>query len=1346
MRNLKRVFSLFLACVMMLGILPTGVLAAPMRAAAGGGGGGGGGTGGSMPETITISKTAPIKEGQYNFYNNVIGAANSSYLNNFNVAVNGQSVTAFCGDHARYLGKGCREKGDVYKKHSTFTSAENSAYMWLDYYYDMEFRSKEFEAAHPDMSEDELKAEAYRIWGANNEEGPFPWLCEYERDIIETWVQVIVWILVNNPTAFDQVVNYDTPEGKKQLEAVAHERMNCLKWLGQNTTSVPDWAAAQGAQNGFDVSYLLCKNTVDAWKNHEYERYTYYVYELHDKKCTTNKPHQPIIVAQPRGKTVNDPGEGWVKIRKVDEDGNPLAGAQFGVYADASCNVQLPGGTITTGADGWGYFQVTTRMALLEKGGSLTLYAKETQAPPKPSGGKYKLNGGIYNAECKDGSTQETAAPFNGGQPIVDRAGDDDTTTGDDDTILRKVDAVDGSGVGPATFHFEGTEYDPEKPGPVAPKDGDYTTLNDGTLELQWWNPAGENYCPPGTYSVREKIPPEGYKLSDQVEELTLWLEDDGQGGQIPRHSGPLVFQNYKKPTVELIKVDDAANRLPGAVFDIYRDGQKIGTETTDETGTIRLVDVPDGYYSFYEVSAPAGYFLPFKRNYSLDVRAENAPEGYTYKLTAVNYRYTTILIQKQSRGTEEPVAGAVMEVMIDGELLGRYTTGASGTIEITYEEYGEFLHNHGLENKESWTVSVREVVAPEGYLIDDDNWQTAELHQGELLKPFVFTDTKYPEVWVRKVDRESKLPLAGASFKILIDGVDIGGPFVTDETGWVKITYEDYKNFLQDFNDPVPYNGWGVTVTEVNTPEFYNKDKQTDSGDYTKTGTLGPQASKITFEFEDTHYRDLLVKKKDSETGWPLKGAKFLLESVKLEETGQNNGGTWRQELETDENGEALFKNVPNGTYRLLETQAPQGYTKSDEVKTVVVTSDSQRVIEFEWENSPKSGFRILKVDAVTGEPIAGVRFRIRQLAPLTGVDIEATTDENGVIVREDLTAGTYEVTELDAPEPYRDHIDRNPRTIEIKDMHDAVPITITNQADGMLYILKLDGVTGEPLAGAYFTLETAGGTFVANVGPTGPNGYASYSPLLPGGSYVVKEIRAPEGHEIDPTPQVFQVPEDASGFVKSLIFDNMPWANLWLRKVDAQTGLGLEGAVFKITKGDGTVVKQNAITDQGGYIKVNGLEAGTYIATETRAPEGYTLDPTPHTIVLRQDDTEVVIIKNAKPGGLAIRKVDAATGDPLKGASFQLYDINDKPLGQPVVTGEDGYARWSDLPKGQYMVEEVAAPEGYVRDEHRRKIEVKDFEVTQYTWTNTQNATISIYKRDGETLLPLGGAWFEV
>lgn len=437
--------------------------------------------------------------------------------------------------------------------------------------------------------------------------------------------------------------------------------------------------------------------------------------------------------------------------------------------------------------------------------------------------------------------------------------------------------------------------------------------------------PTDPNYIPPGTYTVTEKVAPDGYNLSDEVQTITFWIDIDNAGNKTPRHSGPLVFKNYHKPEIHLKKVDESGEPLPGAIFDIFRDGQKIGSETTDNNGEIVLLDVQDGYYEFVETSAPAGFFMPFNRSESVYVDSSQAPDGYVYNLTKKNYHRTTILIEKYVAGSEETLPGAVFEVMIDGELLGRYTTGPSGRIEITPEEYGEFLNDHGLAAKESWTVSVREVVGPEGYLLDDDDWQTAELHQGELLKPFVFTDTKYPEVWVRKVDRETKEPLAGASFKVLIDGVDIGGPFVTDATGWVKITYADYKNFLQDFNDPVPGHGWGVTVTEVNMPEFYNKDKQTDSGDYTKTSTLGPQASKIEFEFEDTHYRDLLVKKKDSQTGWPLKGAKFLLESVKLEDTGQNNGGTWRRELETA--GGTFVANIgptgPNGYARWSDLPA---------------------------------------------------------------------------------------------------------------------------------------------------------------------------------------------------------------------------------------------------------------------------------------------------------------------------------------------------------------------------------------------------------------------------------------
>ena len=66
----------------------------------------------------------------------------------------------------------------------------------------------------------------------------------------------------------------------------------------------------------------------------------------------------------------------------------------------------------------------------------------------------------------------------------------------------------------------------------------------------------------------------------------------------------------------------------------------------------------------------------------------------------------------------------------------------------------------------------------------------------------------------------------------------------------------------------------WTITVTELEPPQFYNKDKQQTSGDYTQTQQLKHGQSLSVFEFKDTHYRDIKVYKRDSETNWLLKGA----------------------------------------------------------------------------------------------------------------------------------------------------------------------------------------------------------------------------------------------------------------------------------------------------------------------------------------------------------------------------------------------------------------------------------------------------------------------------------------
>lgn len=1039
--------------------------------------------------------------------------------------------------------------------------------------------------------------------------------------------------------------------------------------------------------------------------------------------------------------------------------------------------------------------------------------------------------------------------------------------------------------------------------GPGAANDGyykeDWKTDDNGLLHLQWTDPKGENYIPPGTYKVTEKTPPPGYDHTDESRYIVL--NADGS------FSGKLVFKNNKLRSLQIKKVSMDNKPLAGAQFDILHDGKLVQSCTTGDDGTFTYSGaggdgIPDGLYTVVETAPPPGYLLPFDNSQSVYISAKDLTNDETVVLTFKNYEDTIIRIQKFKEGTKLGLEGATFEVMIEGEILGQFKSGPGGIIDITPETYGAFLQKNGWTNRTSWTVAVREVTPPDGYLLSDDQWQIAELHQGEILKEFVFedipypsieiykrdinhpetmlpgatfevmvdghgigdfttdkdgkitisyesykrflgdegtddgyTDKKlfdisvreirapegylindgdwkvkplyrsqsplvfefddmaYPEIWVRKSDSEDhEKHLAGTEFSMEIDGIEGAHlQFTTTEEdvknndGWHKITYEEFERFLQDVGGKeVDWRGYTISVTELHPTQFYNRDPQLGSPagkDFTLTGQLGPNQSVIKFDFYDTHYRSLKVTKIDSETGWELKGAEFTLKCVSLEDTTLNNSqasGGWdagvsRQGL-TNAEGYYVFENLPNGIYELTETHPPQGYhsiddtdstlrgywtdTKKSGTRTIEITSASgsdgqpgvqNRVIEYTYANQPKSGLKILKQDGVNREPIESARFRITPLAPLEMEPFERETDANGVIVIEsDLTNGTYMVEEIYVPEPY--NLDKTPQYVEIDGQHDAYSIVFNNYADGYVYVRKLDNITGLPCAGAEFEITTADGKKVDQVRITDSSGYVKFGPLKPGESYIVTETKAPPGHDITtPNWQSFTVPANTSGWVKELIFKDDPLANLWLRKIDAETGKGLQGAEFKITDAAGKIVKNNLVTDNEGYIKVNGLEKGHYTATEITAPIGYMLpegkDADTH-IYLEYGKTETILVKNTKPGGLIIRKTDAGTREALAGAVFQLYDINDTPIGAPVKTGADGYARWADLEPGQYQVEEIEAPSGYARTTERRKFEVKKFTATEYEWVNAEEATITIYKRDGETQLPLAGAEFEI
>lgn len=1273
----KRIMTLFLAFIMMLGLLPISQFVEPAYAAE---------SSGEAPSTISMNYWELKSSYQSK---NLVPAKTIPRTFIFDV---GDGVApGFCADHSKDINL---RKGETWQSPVPIEETDYAIAIpliaWYNYGW---YLSRQIDDTYgTSKTEAEKDAIALEMSG-----GLSDYWSEFERIVATGIPQAAIWLIGNG-----KLTDLNNPD---QVRMVAEERNATVTAM-----------ISRPASESVDEVIRWINGMVNSYAEGKFGTWHIYLYQ----PAASGK--QPIVTSVPDTPTPEG-WKGWIKLKKTDLSGNNLSGATFGVYSDANCQVRV--GEFTTTEDEWTYYEISR----MDKA-SQTFYLKETSAPPG-----YTVNSQVYDVAVSstNNSTKETAAAVNGGAPI--KNGNSEMPP---EGVVNKVDP-DGNGVGPATFHFVSLTNGVET---------DRVTDENGTLELQWTDPTGENYIEPGEYTVTEKIAPPGYELSTEAQNLRLWIEEI-DGVPTPMSSGPITFENKPLHSIIIQKVDESGQGLPGAVFDVYFNGAKVDSVTTGADGTFTYAGtdgngLQSGNWGFMEVKAPDGYLLPYNKYQEITIDASN-DDVRVHQLTFVNYTYPEIVIQKVSAGEEQPLAGAVFEVMIDGTNLGTFgPTGPDGTIIINHDVYGKFLTN---DKQDTWTVQVREVEAPAGYLLDSTDWQTAEISRGTKLAPFVFTDTKYPEIVIRKSDRETEEMLPGTTFEISIDaGASFSLTKQTDENGEIWITYEDYEEFIGDI---VWDRGWTVTVTETIMPEFYNKDKQEESGDWTVTKQLLPGQSLLEFDFTDTHYRDLLVRKYDSTNSWLLQGAEFRLESISLDDP--STGSTISRNGKTDENGELLFQNLPNGTYKLTEVTPPTGYDLPDPHEwEIVVTSYSDRVIEFDVQNHPREGLTITKHDAITNKPLEGVEFEIRYLGDgnettdTTHEPRTYLTDENGVIHIPDIVPGMYEIREVSVPDGYV--LDPEPRIIEVVNNHDTVLVPFTNFQDTQLIILKKDNQTGEPLAGARFTITTAGGSAINANLVTGPNGYATLNGLEPG-SYVVREVEAPDGHLIDSTPQTFEIRVGQTEPV-FLVFGNDGETTLYIRKEDEQTRLPLADAVFELRKADGEIVERRLVTGPDGLASIDGLEPGDYIVKEIEAPPGYLLAEDPEQIVnLEAGETETVLFRNNKPGGIAILKQDAISGLPLEGAVFEVTNQDGSPVDPThaqYTTGKDGYIRVPNLDEGYYFVQEVKAPEGYLLDSTKHQVYVKDFNVTLLELKNYEQASFVIEKVDAQSKIPLAGAEF--
>ncbi len=368
-------------------------------------------------------------------------------------------------------------------------------------------------------------------------------------------------------------------------------------------------------------------------------------------------------------------------------------------------------------------------------------------------------------------------------------------------------------------------------------------------------------------------------------------------------------------------------------------------------------------------------------------------------------------------------------------------------------------------------------------------------------------------------------------------------------------------------------------------------------------------------------------IKKVDSNNdNKKLEGAKFKIEDSKGKIVG---------ELVTNEEGEAISKDLPIGNYTLVEKEAPKGYELLKDNITVKIEKDA--VVEIKIGNKklpdPMGKMKLVKVDiSDKNKKLAGAKFKIEDSkGKIVG---ELVTNEEGEAISKDLPIGNYTVVEVEAPKGYellKDNITvkiEKDAVVEIKIGNKKLPDPM-----GKMKLVKVDiSDKNKKLAGAKFKIEDSKGKIVGEL-VTNEEGEA-ISKDLPIGNYTVVEIEAPKGYELLKDKIAVKIEKDT---VVEIKIGNKklpdPTGQFEIEKVDdMDSELKLKGAVFQVLDKEGKEVSR-LITDEKGKVISNQLAIGKYTIKEIKAPNGYMLLRDSIEIEITEAvKTQKITVKNAK------------------------------------------------------------------------------------------------------------------
>lgn len=974
-----------------------------------------------------------------------------------------------------------------------------------------------------------------------------------------------------------------------------------------------------------------------------------------------------------------------IRIRKVDTAGNGLANVTFGLYKD-NAKVEEK----VTDANGYAEFkQLPFGDYTIKEEAPLAGYAKIDTTY------SFTINGNWVNSA-------DVACEFTNQENKVELS-----------KLGPNGEAVPGVTI--AVSNSTGVYYTG-------------TTNSEGKIVF--------SKIPAGNYTFKEIASVGGYALNPTEYSFSV-----SEYGVV---SGTVTMTD-EFTSIRIRKVDENNAGLSGVVFGLYKDGAKVGEQTTNGDGIATFTQFAFGKYTVKEEQAPEGYAkTDAYYEFTADAGWQNSADiAYTFVNSSI-----TVELSKKDGSTGRFVPGATFNVYkSDDTLFATGVTNNEGKIVLEHVPVGSYY--------------FIETGAPEGYALNDVKNEFAVDQYGNVTGT-THVSNELNIVRIRKVDGEDN-GLANVRFGLYKDGSKVEEK-ATDSNGYAVFTGLAFGNYAIKEEAPCPGYGktdytyefsvtatWknadnnGVLARFVNAPNvvtLYKRDSATSdvlanatfeikdasgavyatattgidgkivlnkipAGNYTFRETAAPSGYElndqvysfsvddygtVTGTLEISNKINKIAVLKVDENNAPLAGAEFGLYS----------NGNLVENKRSGDDGIVEFSNMAPGQYTIKEIRQPAGYVLVKDEFNFTVTAQYKNPAEpyqFTFVNLKT----VVIIDKVNedDEALAGAEFAIER----SNSDFKElhTTDENGQIILTGYVPGEYTYYETSAPEGYALNTARFTFNIAEDGTLTKVPEKVVNKKN-IFTMLKIS-VDQRPLANAEFNLEGNNGTVLTAV--SDENGMITFSGM-PYGEYTLRETKPTPGFhtaefEFRNDPQY--APEEIKITVNgTYLNEDHPYGTIInyenvakLRKVrDDDPEQAIAGAKFIVTDNLGTVVFEGS-TDENGEIVLTQIVPGIYSVQETEPAPGYVLDPTIHNFAV-SDDGEVTgeLVYTNRETEVILKKVEYPSDTPVAGAEIQIIS----EAGEAVYTGvtdANGEIRVNGLVPGKYTYRETKAPNGY-------------------------------------------------